>query len=105
MSDTSRSQLTGSIKTAVALLLIAIVIRPFWEPALWALAVSISLWQLRERMLSTGKLNWVYKPWVMTLWVALCLLVPFGLVTGSITVEATNAAAKLTETRSNIASD
>jgi predicted PurR-regulated permease PerM len=77
--------------------LIAIVIRPFWEPALWALAVTTSLWQLREHRLEIGKFNWAYRPWAMTLWVALCLLVPFGLVTASITVEATNAAAKLTD--------
>jgi len=95
--ENSRGQITQSIKTAVALLLIAIVIRPFWEPALWALAVTTSVWQLRERRLASGKFNWVYSPWVMTLLVAFCLLVPFGLVAGSITVEATSAAAKLAD--------
>jgi predicted PurR-regulated permease PerM len=33
----------------------------------------------------------------MTVWVALCLLIPFGLIASAITVEATSAAAKLSD--------
>jgi predicted PurR-regulated permease PerM len=95
--QTSTNDVPGIIKILVAVALIAVVIWPFWHSALWSLAVVTSLWGFRERQLAKGKSRWVFSPAAMTVWVALCLLIPFGLIASAITVEATTAAAKLTD--------
>jgi len=97
MPEQSTNDVTGSLKIVVALAMVAVVIFPFWRPALWALAVVTSMWGVRERALAGGKRKWIYSSGAMTLWVALCLLIPFALITGAITVEAAGAAARLSD--------
>ena len=78
MSETTRNEVKGSLKILVAIAFIGIVIWPFWRPALWALAVVRSISGLRERALARGRARWAFSPGAMTLWVALCLLIPFA---------------------------
>lgn len=81
----------------VALALVALIIWPFFKPAVWALAVVVSIWRFRQRQMEQSRAKWMYSPAAMTLWAGLCLLIPFGMITGAITVEATSAATKLAD--------
>ena len=97
MSETTSNEVKSSLKILIALALIGVVIWPFWRPALWALAVVRSMWSFRERALARGRAKWTFSPGAMTLWVALCLLIPFAIIVTSITMEATGVATKLAD--------